>query len=170
MWAVMANTIRTTGFQALIKALVEGRHAKGITQCDLAAKLGCLPATVANIDGGQRRIDVMACQRDPCWPSVSSTSRTARSRTSGENLFVVLLMMLHLTQELGPRANPVRFTVPFMRLLLVIPCFPAPALTSLCALPSFTVMSIFAPLDCRFRINAGSLLTRSLPRAEAVID
>ena len=59
MWAVMANTIRTTGFQALIKALVEGRHAKGITQRDLAAKLGCLPATVANIEGGQRRIDVI---------------------------------------------------------------------------------------------------------------
>ncbi|ARC39094.1 hypothetical protein A6J80_22675 (plasmid) [Paracoccus yeei] len=37
------------------------------------------------------------------------TNRTARSRTSGENLFVVLLMMLHLTQELEPPANPARF-------------------------------------------------------------
>lgn len=35
--------------------------------------------------------------------------RTARSRTSGEYLFVVLLMMLHPTQELEPSANPVRF-------------------------------------------------------------
>ena len=45
------------------------------------------------------------------------TNRTARSRTSGENLFVVLLMMLHPTQELEPPANPARFTstsrVPF---------------------------------------------------------
>ncbi|WP_203232353.1 hypothetical protein, partial [Gemmobacter caeruleus] len=45
-------------------------------------------------------------------PSLSKTSRTARSRTSGENLFVVLLMMLHPTQELEPPANPARFTAP----------------------------------------------------------
>jgi len=30
---------------------------------------------------------------------LAGTSRTARSRTSGENLFVVLLMLLHPTQE-----------------------------------------------------------------------
>ncbi|MCR9257675.1 MAG: hypothetical protein NXI16_16445, partial [Alphaproteobacteria bacterium] len=47
---------------------------------------------------------------DGCWASLSRTSRTARSRTSGENLFVVLLMMLHPTQELEPPANPERFT------------------------------------------------------------
>ncbi len=35
--------------------------------------------------------------------------RTARSRTSGEYLFVVLLMMLHPTQVLEPPANPARF-------------------------------------------------------------
>ncbi len=34
----------------------------------------------------------------------------ARSRTSGENLFVVLLMMAPLSQKLEPPANPVRFT------------------------------------------------------------
>ena len=34
---------------------------------------------------------------------------TARSRTSGDYLFVVLLMMLHPTQELEPPANPGRF-------------------------------------------------------------
>ncbi|WP_233557394.1 hypothetical protein, partial [Gemmobacter lutimaris] len=41
--------------------------------------------------------------------SLSRTKRTARSRTSGENLFVVLLMMLHPTQKLEPPANPARF-------------------------------------------------------------
>jgi hypothetical protein len=56
-------------------------------------------------------IDITACQRDPCWPSLSRTKRTARSRTSGENLFVVLLMMLHPTQELEPPADPARFMV-----------------------------------------------------------
>ena len=55
-------------------------------------------------------IDITACQRDGCWASVSRTSRTARSRTSGENLFVVLLMVLHPTQELEPPANPARFS------------------------------------------------------------
>src|SRR5690606_27796883 len=55
-------------------------------------------------------IETIACQRDPCCASLSKTRRTARSRTSGENLFVVLLMMLHLTQELEPPANSVRFT------------------------------------------------------------
>ncbi|MHA6326982.1 nucleotidyltransferase domain-containing protein, partial [Roseivivax sp. CAU 1753] len=40
---------------------------------------------------------------------LSRTRRTARSRTSGEYLFVVLLMMLHPTQELEPPANPARF-------------------------------------------------------------
>ncbi|MGV1886585.1 transposase, partial [Rhizobium sp. 23-156E] len=35
-----------------------------------------------------------------------------RLRTSGENLFVVLLMMAPLSQKLEPPANPVRFKVP----------------------------------------------------------
>ena len=51
-------------------------------------------------------IDTMAYKRDWCWPSLSSTGRTARSRTSGENLFVVSLMIIHSTQELDPQANP----------------------------------------------------------------
>jgi hypothetical protein len=38
------------------------------------------------------------------------TIRTARSRTSGEYLFVALLMMLHPTQVLEPPANPGRFS------------------------------------------------------------
>jgi hypothetical protein len=55
-------------------------------------------------------IDTIADQRDPCWPSWSSTIRTARSRTSGKTLFVVLLMRPHPAQELKPPANPARFT------------------------------------------------------------
>ena len=43
-------------------------------------------------------------------PRLSKTKRTARSRTSGENLFVVLLMMLHPPQKLEPPANPGRFS------------------------------------------------------------
>ncbi|MDB6179342.1 hypothetical protein PAF17_17790, partial [Paracoccus sp. Z330] len=57
-------------------------------------------------------IDVIACQREPCCPSLSRTNRTARSRTSGENLFVVLLMMLHPDQKLKPPKNTERFSIP----------------------------------------------------------
>ncbi|SIS78693.1 hypothetical protein SAMN05878426_1041, partial [Phaeovulum vinaykumarii] len=39
------------------------------------------------------------------------------SRTSGENLFVVLLMMLHPTQELEPPAKPARFKMHCVKLL-----------------------------------------------------
>ena len=54
-------------------------------------------------------IDMTACRREACRPSLSRTNRTVRSRTSGENLFVVLRVMLHPTQELEPPANPARF-------------------------------------------------------------
>jgi hypothetical protein len=54
-------------------------------------------------------IDSMVAHREACSCSLSSTSRIARSRTSGENLFVVLLMMAPPPQELSPPANPGRF-------------------------------------------------------------
>ncbi|PFG62164.1 helix-turn-helix protein [Thioclava sp. ES.031] len=47
------------GRSALTDALIKARHESGLTQRDLAKKLGCLPATVANIETGQRRIDVI---------------------------------------------------------------------------------------------------------------
>ena len=43
--------------------------------------------------------------------------RIARSRTSGANLFVVLLMMAHSTQELEPPANVGRFIETFFKSL-----------------------------------------------------
>jgi hypothetical protein len=51
----------------------------------------------------------LAAQRLSCCPAPSKTIRTARSRTSGEYLFVVFVMMLHPTHELEPPANPARF-------------------------------------------------------------
>ena len=54
-------------------------------------------------------IDERAAQREACSASCSSTIRTARSRNSGENLFVVLLVMAPSSQELEPPANPERF-------------------------------------------------------------
>jgi len=44
-----------------------------------------------------------------CATLPSRTIRTARPRTSGENLFVVLIIVLHPAQELEPPENPERF-------------------------------------------------------------
>lgn len=55
-------------------------------------------------------IDDTAAQRDECSASCSVTIRTARARTSGENLFVVLLVIDPTSHELGSPENPVRFT------------------------------------------------------------
>ena len=55
-------------------------------------------------------IDTIACQREDCSGAWFNTSRTARSRTSGENLFVVLLLIAPSSQELGPPVKRARFT------------------------------------------------------------
>lgn len=52
----------------------------------------------------------MAVHRDACSVAWSSTIRTARARTSGENLFAVLLITGPSSQELGPPTIPGRFT------------------------------------------------------------
>src|SRR5690606_15433505 len=53
--------------------------------------------------------ETTAAQRDGYSPPCSSTIRTARVRTSGENLFVVLLIRLYPTWELEPPTDPARF-------------------------------------------------------------
>ena len=52
----------------------------------------------------------IVAQQEECPPSWSSTIRTAHAHTSGENLFVVLLVIAPSSQELEPPANPARFT------------------------------------------------------------
>src|SRR5690606_35422404 len=56
--------------------------------------------------------ETTAAQRDGYSPPCSSTIRTARVRTSGENLFVVLLIRLYPTWELEPPTDPARFRFP----------------------------------------------------------
>jgi cold shock CspA family protein len=51
----------------------------------------------------------MATHRDGCFVSWSNTIRTARSWTSGENLFADLLVMARPSLELEPSAHSVRF-------------------------------------------------------------
>lgn len=57
-------------------------------------------------------IDTTAAQREAWSHSWSSTIRTARSRTSGAYLFVVLLVIAPHSHELEPPANPARFKLP----------------------------------------------------------
>src|SRR5690606_4005984 len=86
-----------------------GRDAGALAAVDF----GLLDPVVQRLRGAadlrRNRHDRLPARR--VLTSLSRTSRTARSRTSGENLFVVLLMMLHPTQELEPPANPARFSV-----------------------------------------------------------
>src|SRR5262249_42196405 len=57
-------------------------------------------------------IDMIAAHRDECSPSWSTTIRTARARTSGENLLLVCFVIAPPSQELEPPINPGRFTPP----------------------------------------------------------
>ncbi|WP_120502326.1 helix-turn-helix domain-containing protein [Roseovarius sp. EL26] len=54
----MTKSLRSEGHIALIRALVEARKAKGISQAELATLLKCHQSFVARIESGQRRIDV----------------------------------------------------------------------------------------------------------------
>jgi hypothetical protein len=55
--------------------------------------------------------ETIVAHRDGCSCSWSRTSRTARVRTSGENLLLVCLLMAPPSQELEPPANPGQFSV-----------------------------------------------------------
>lgn len=55
----MARTLGTARQAALIELLVRSREAAGLTQSDLAARLGAYQSFVARLESGQRRIDVV---------------------------------------------------------------------------------------------------------------
>ncbi len=55
----MPKTLRTARHQRLVELLVEGRQRAGLTQADLAARLGRYQSVVAAIEGGGRRIDLV---------------------------------------------------------------------------------------------------------------
>lgn len=57
-------------------------------------------------------MDWTATRSDGCSLRCSSSSRTARSRTSGENLFALFLQMAPFSQEWEPLQSPGRFTAP----------------------------------------------------------
>ncbi|MBK5570712.1 multiprotein-bridging factor 1 family protein [Ensifer sp. 2YAB10] len=55
----MAKTLGTARHRALIALLIAKREAAGLTQTELAAKLGEYQSFVARLESGQRRVDVV---------------------------------------------------------------------------------------------------------------
>ncbi|TCU13905.1 helix-turn-helix protein [Rhizobium laguerreae] len=55
----MAKTLGTERHRALIALLVEKREASGLTQTELADRLGEYQSFVARLESGQRRVDVV---------------------------------------------------------------------------------------------------------------
>ncbi len=55
----MVRTLGTERHKALIALLIEKREAAGLTQSELAAKLGEYQSFVARLESGQRRVDVV---------------------------------------------------------------------------------------------------------------
>jgi transcriptional regulator with XRE-family HTH domain len=55
----LAKTRRSKRYKALIGLLVARREAAGMTQSDLAARLGKSQSFVARLENGQRRITVV---------------------------------------------------------------------------------------------------------------
>jgi cyanate lyase len=55
----MPSTLRSPRHEALRALLVERRKKAGLTQADVAAKLGRYQSFVATVESGQRRVDVV---------------------------------------------------------------------------------------------------------------
>jgi transcriptional regulator with XRE-family HTH domain len=55
----MRKTLKSPEYDRLIDLLVAARHASGIRQQKLAAKLGKPQSFIAKYEGGERRIDLI---------------------------------------------------------------------------------------------------------------
>ncbi len=55
----MTRTIRSGGHEALRAAIVEARREAGLSQGELAARLGVHQSKLARIEGGERRVDAV---------------------------------------------------------------------------------------------------------------
>ncbi|WP_404405555.1 multiprotein-bridging factor 1 family protein [Pelagibacterium halotolerans] len=55
----MEKTLASARHRALIEFLIEQRQAAGITQAELATRLGEYQSFVARLESGQRRVDVV---------------------------------------------------------------------------------------------------------------
>lgn len=55
----MAKTLGSARHKALVAMLIEARERAGMTQTDLADRLGEYQSFVARLESGQRRVDVV---------------------------------------------------------------------------------------------------------------
>lgn len=55
----MSKNLRTSRHKALLAALAAARHKAGLSQRDLAAKLGRTHSFVGKIESGERRLEVL---------------------------------------------------------------------------------------------------------------
>ena len=55
----MAKTLGTARHAALVAFIVQRREAAGLTQSELARRLGQYQSFVARLESGQRRVDVV---------------------------------------------------------------------------------------------------------------
>lgn len=55
----MAGTVHTEAYKKLLNALVEARCAEGLSQAQLAKRLGKPPSFVGKYELGERRLDVI---------------------------------------------------------------------------------------------------------------
>ena len=55
----MSKTIRSGGQLELCRLLIEARKSLGMTQGELARRLGCQQSLIARLESGERRLDVV---------------------------------------------------------------------------------------------------------------
>jgi transcriptional regulator with XRE-family HTH domain len=55
----MGRWVSSPSYQAAVRVLVSARKAAGLTQRELAAKMGRTYSVIANIERGERQIDVV---------------------------------------------------------------------------------------------------------------
>lgn len=86
----MRKTLRSDRHQVLLDLLKDARLAAGLTQADVALRLGKPQSFVAKYEGGERRLDVVefvqiahALNVDPARLIVQFGSKTAAA-TAGE--------------------------------------------------------------------------------------
>lgn len=62
-WVRQPNTVFSEEYRALLRTIVDARKDAGLSQRDLAARIGKCPSHVGMIERGQRRIDALELYR-----------------------------------------------------------------------------------------------------------
>ena len=65
----MARTLGSARHARLIELVVRAREAAGLTQAEVAGRLGRHQPFVSNIESGERRVDLVSCS---IWPQSSA--------------------------------------------------------------------------------------------------